>query len=152
MIEVDVLNCRSKKKSQIYRDALGYFLHQLMPNLKNVCVDLSIENNLDADAFCTQLEQRYFIIEIFNKLPFKEQIKSIGHETVHMRQFLRKELGYKNGKILWKGKPYVFKPLKRNDIIKEDYYDYYNCPWEIEAYELEEKLYNNFTNWYNKYF
>ena len=146
MIEVDVLNCKSKKKISIYENAVKYFASRLMPKIKSMHIDICIENSLDADAFCTQIENKYFIIEVSRKLPFEEQIKSIAHEMVHCMQFYSKTLQYKNNKILWNGKAYDFNHMRRNNMTYDEYECYLNTPWEVEAYQLEMTLYNSFNS------
>jgi hypothetical protein len=59
-------------------------------------------------------------------MPYDKMMQTLAHEMVHAKQYLRGELcGYS---MSWKGK----KP--RN-------YKYENAPWELEAYKLEEELY-----------
>lgn len=144
MIEIDVLNCKSYKKKKLFNFATKYFIQSLMPKIKNLNIDLCFESDLDADAFCTQFGSKYFVIEISNNLPLEDQFKSIAHELVHCRQFLRKKLEYKNNKIYWNNEIYKIKSLKRNNLSKNEYIEYYTSPWEQEAYELEEILYRNF--------
>ena len=146
MIEVDIINCKSRQKRELYEKSTKYFIHALMPRIKHMHIDVCIENSLDADAFCTQIEPKYFIIEVAKRLPLVEQIKSIAHEMVHCRQFYSKKLQYKNNKIFWLGKGYDFNGLKRNDLTQDEYHTYLNTPWEVEAYGLEIELYNNFLN------
>ena len=65
------------------------------------------------------------IIELCNANP-KELVKTLCHEMVHMKQYLRKELSMDG--MVWKGKD--FSEIPYNDQ-----------PCEIEAYDLQEKLY-----------
>jgi len=148
MIEIDILNCRSKKKKHLYYKAVEYFASSLMPKVKNIHMDICLENNLDADAFCTQIENKYFIIEVSKQLPLNEQIKSIAHEMVHCKQFHSKKLQYKENKIFWRNKAYNNNSLSRDSLTIDEYHSYLNLPWEVEAYELEADLYNNFLMQY----
>ena len=146
MIEVDIHNCRSKVKVDIYRKAVECFVHALMPKIKNMYIDVCLENNLDADAFCTQIGSNQFLIEVSKKLPTRDQIKSIAHEMVHCKQFYQKKLQYKDNKIFWEGKTYKLNQMKRNNLTYDEYHSYLNTPWEIEAYEMEDVLFNNFVS------
>lgn len=65
------------------------------------------------------------VIEVCNQNP-KDIVKTICHEMVHMKQYLRKELSMDG--LVWKGK----------NLSKTPYDDQ---PCEIEAYDLQEKLY-----------
>ena len=50
------------------------------------------------------------------------------HELVHVKQYFKKELKDINGvEMRWKGETHIG-------------IDYYNLPWEKEAYELQESL------------
>ena len=65
------------------------------------------------------------VIELKNDAP-KDLVKTICHEMVHIKQYLRKELGMDG--VTWKGE----------DTTDVEYMD---NPSEIEAYDLQEKLY-----------
>ena len=57
-----------------------------------------------------------------------EMIKTLAHEMVHVKQFLRKELKEVRHQLYWLGEP----------SDKEE--------WEDEAYLMEEQLYNEYMN------
>src|SRR5210317_119426 len=63
------------------------------------------------------------------KQSFIEMMKVLTHEMVHARQLLRKQLTNTGCHRTWNGKA-------------ADHYSYEESPWEIEAYELEESLFN----------
>lgn len=63
------------------------------------------------------------------KLTFLEMMKTLTHEMVHARQFFRGRLKYRGFHAIWKGE-------------HMGVYDNKNSPWEKEAYDLEEKLFN----------
>ncbi len=65
------------------------------------------------------------VIELSNQHP-KELVKTICHEMVHIKQYLKKELGMDGAS--WMGE----------DTTDVEYMD---NPSEIEAYDLQEKLY-----------
>jgi hypothetical protein len=150
MFEIDILNCKSKKRKPLYKAATEYFAYSLMPRVKNMYLDVCLENNLDADAFCTQIEDKYFVIEISRRLPFNEQLKSIAHEMVHCKQFYYKKLQYKQNKIYWLNKEYNYDSLSRTNLTESQYHMYLNLPWEIEAYAMETMLYDNFILKYER--
>lgn len=149
MFEIDILNCRSLKRKVLFKAATEYFAYSLMPKVKNMHLDICLENNLDADAFCTQIEDKYFVIEVSRRLPVKEQLKSIAHEMVHCKQFYSKKLQYKRNKIYWLNEEYNCDVLSRANLTESQYHMYLNLPWEKEAYDLENMLYDNFILWYN---
>ena len=81
---------------------------------------------------------REFMIELDTSMKhsFDQILTWLAHEMVHLKQFVRKELyDYETGKVQWKKRMY-------GSVHYEDQ------PWEKEAYRLEEKLYNEFAEWY----
>lgn len=67
----------------------------------------------------------------------KDAIQCIGHELVHVKQYIKREMrDYANSDVWYKGQRY--------DKWEEDE-DYYFSPWEIEAYGCEEGFYKCFV-------
>jgi len=63
------------------------------------------------------------------KLSFLEQMFSLSHEMVHVKQYFRQELTInENGEWIWKNR-------------KSNGYKYDNQPWEREASRLESDLF-----------
>jgi len=60
-------------------------------------------------------------------LTWCEMMKTLGHELIHAKQFLRKQLTYDHG-LVWKG-------ITPVDV------DYDHTPWELEAYLIEDELF-----------
>lgn len=75
---------------------------------------------------------REFIIEIKRNQSEVETIKTLAHEMVHVRQFARGELNEEG--TLWQGRS-----------ITRDL-DYHEQPWEIEAHDLTEILYEEYVD------
>ena len=83
---------------------------------------------------------REFMIELdaSTKFDFGQILTWLGHEFVHLKQFVRGELfDYETGKTQWKSRVY-----NMANIIHDDQ------PWEKEAYRLEGVLYEEFAEWY----
>lgn len=151
MIEVEVYGCRSKKKIEFYKLAINHFFYQILPKRKNIVIDLCIEKKLNADAFCTEISPSYFVIEVAKELPILEQIRCLAHEVVHCKQYLKKQLIYKDGNVYWKNKIFENHALtsRWQDDFKSEYQTYIEMPWEKEAFGLEESMFNNFLMYYN---
>ena len=64
------------------------------------------------------------IVTVAKRLSQKEIIRTVFHELVHVKQY---ETGRLKHNKIWKGK-----------LVESD--DYENFPWEIEAFDLEEKM------------
>lgn len=62
------------------------------------------------------------------KIDYSEQMQTLAHEMVHVKQYFRKELDGSGCKYKWKGR-------------NADGYQYENQPWEREAFKREEGLY-----------
>jgi len=71
-----------------------------------------------------------FIIVLSPSLSWEELVKTIIHEMVHVRQFVRKQ---RTGDV-WMGVP-----------VKVYETDYHNLPWEVEAFRLEEALFDQYV-------
>jgi hypothetical protein len=70
----------------------------------------------------------------------KQAIHCVGHELVHVKQYLKGEIkDYANGDAGYKGQRY-------KDWENDE--NYYFSGWEIEAYGLEEGLYQLFKKQY----
>jgi hypothetical protein len=71
-----------------------------------------------------------FLIEVKRNTE-EEMIKTLGHELIHCRQYSRGELNEEM--TMWRGRR-----------VDSDSMSYYEQPWEIEAINLEQKLYDAF--------
>jgi len=76
---------------------------------------------------------RDFTLFIDKNISEEEQIRTIAHELVHVKQYLYKELNEQM--TMWRGKK----------VSEEQFENYFERPWEKEAYELGDELYVNFT-------
>jgi hypothetical protein len=77
-------------------------------------------------GFC-DFDEDETIITLAKRLSVKDAIRTLFHELVHVKQHVdgRLERGY-----IWCGRVYEC--------------DYTELPWEIEAYDLEEKMMEQF--------
>ena len=115
--------------------------------VNNIYLDIKLTKGLKkkekAYGYCHIIDDdlnrpREFMIEVdaSMKYPFDQILIWIAHEMVHIKQFVRGELcDYETGRVQWKKRMY-------GRVHYEDQ------PWEREAYRLEEKLYNQFAEWY----
>jgi hypothetical protein len=89
----------------------------------------------DSWGYCSPTDfecrlHREFEILINSQISKINQVKTLVHEMVHLKQFAKGEFKqYQNESYSWLG--------KRMQISSEDYY---NMPWEIEAVEMERTL------------
>jgi len=83
------------------------------------------------DEFNLQDKLRHFVIVINKKDSEEQQLITMAHELVHVKQFAYGEIDSSLTK--WRGKP-----------VSENM-SYVDQPWEIEADEVSLKLYNLFV-------
>ena len=115
--------------------------------VKNIYLDIKLTKSLkkkeQAYGYCHIIDDnlnkpREFMIELDTSMKhsFDQILIWLAHEMVHLKQFVRGELfDYATGRVQWKRRMY-------GNVHYEDQ------PWEKEAYRLEEKLYNEFAEWY----
>lgn len=115
----------NKKQRELVFDVAAFCLQKLMPRLKKIEIEFQLNNLKDrAVGYCMMGDDnRTFEIEVDKKLDIGEMIVTICHEIVHVKQYVRNELGI-------------------ND--NNDGQDYYNLSYEKQAYELQETLSEQF--------
>ena len=139
-------NKLSKKES---RQILLWAADRLMGERlsKNVEVNLVFKNmkHEPASGYCwpEDFGERYnriFCIEVNTNKTRRNQIRTLLHEMVHVKQHAKNQLRcgpqvFSRGKYIptskWNGS--VWRPRSKEC-------DYFDSPWEIEAYGLEESL------------
>ena len=120
MIFVDTIG-GNKKQRELVNDVAYWCVNKLMPRMKKLDIEIQINNLKDnAVGYCMmQDDNRTYEIEVDKKLDIEEMIVTVCHEIVHVKQYARNELGI-------------------ND--KNDGQNYFDLPYEKEAYELQEIL------------
>ena len=100
----------------------------LMPRMRTLCIGVQIKKLTgDAVGWCMQEDtNREFTIEVSKDLSLKDFITTVCHEMVHVKQYARNEMDCYGKK--WKKKTV---PEGTN---------YYDLPWEKEAYRMQDKL------------
>jgi len=79
---------------------------------------------------------RSFLIEIHNRLSEEDYTKTLLHEMQHILQHIRGDLRDKRGIRCWKG-------------IDCSGLDYEEMPWEQEAHQREQELYEEYLEYLN---
>lgn len=99
---------------------------------KSVC-----NSNTKGQVFVEDLKPRYakkFRIQLNDNYDMQTLLQTLSHEMVHVRQFSRNQLTFKDGNVQWNG----------NDLGKFADQDYWSSPWEVEARAEEETYYKQF--------
>ena len=120
--------------------ASQFYAEQLFPKqlLRHIVVSIKFNKHLDAFGY-TGVEKRNskgkareFLIELHPYITGKEILKTLAHEFVHVKQYVYEELNEEQ--MQWQGQSF-----------DSDAVDYFELPWEIEAYGREAGLWNNFA-------
>lgn len=100
-----------------------------------ISVGFETNSNLEVDGYCTQDDDFDYTIELKLGLRGEELERTIIHELVHVWQYVQGFLVQEHidglgPRMVWMGE----------DLTHLDYND---RPWEIEAMELEQKIFCN---------
>lgn len=145
-MQVEVTGHRSRRYKELLAKAVEYYCSRLMS--KRMCNSLDVrvvfkkklDDDEDYEAFCEYVGKeagiREFEIELKKGLSVRDTLTYLAHECVHVKQFATGEM--KDGTVYavttrWKGRE-----------INEQSIDYWDLPWEIEAYGREKGLFSRF--------
>ena len=130
------VNGGSKQERQLVEDAFYFVIEQLMPQKKNLDVEIWLTDMPydDADGYHLHVDKYEHNIELQTGLIEEDLITALFHEMVHVKQYAQGELyeSVKQGKHRWQGKWLPKDP------------EYWDRPWEIEAHGREVGL---FVRW-----
>jgi hypothetical protein len=129
------------KINKTLREALEFFAANLFTPQMNRHVEVRIRQRdlgtwhgfASIEDYNSLGQPRSFIIELHRKDNEAEKLKTLAHELVHVRQYVRNELNDEMN--TWKGRK-----------IDSDSIPYDDQPWEVEANELGNLLYERYTN------
>ena len=123
---------------KLVRDLIPFCAKKLMPRIKDLQItvigvkDLVENEGIHADVIYEYVDAivrpKDYIIRVDTMEDLQEFVRVICHEMVHVKQYIRNELGI-------------------ND--NHDGQNYFNLPYEKEAYKLQEILLKQFKEVYN---
>lgn len=134
------------------KSATHYYIHKLYEfgSVPEVEVELCFCPNTymsGFDAFCSPLDYddpnpQIFLIDLNEECTEQELLIAIAHEMVHLRQFNTGQLKFEIGRDyqIWMGRK----------VKKLEEETYRSSPWEMEAFDLEDKLYEFFLRDFEK--
>lgn len=144
---VEVTGHRSRRFKELISEAVEYYCSLLVSKrmLNSLYVDVLMKKKIDDDedfqAFCSYNGKsegiREFEVELKKGMSVRDTLMYLAHECVHIKQFATGEM--RDGSVYaittkWKGRE-----------INENKVDYWDLPWEIEAYGREKGLYSRFV-------
>ena len=108
-----------KSQRQLVEDITSWYINTKLPRYKNLNIEIDLENINDAQGFCTEIDDRVFHVQIKKRLRDDDFLTCLFHELTHVEQHLRNKFGIKD---------------------EVDHLDYFNRPYEIDAYAKQEQL------------
>lgn len=134
-----------RKTQKLAKDIAHFCADLLMGNRLSNLIELKIlfldkldkYDAIDGDCFWEDDEYRprEFTIRVRNGMSLNKKLRTICHEMVHLKQYARGEM-----KQMWR----PARTTKFNGLYYSDDLDYWDTPWEIEAFGRESGLY---TRW-----
>ena len=118
----------NKKRQRTIEDALWFAKSYLLPRHKIDEIEIESWKNLPHDGDCYDADDRSFIIRVNKDLSKEDLLTTIFHEFVHIKQHIKKEFG---GDVF---------------AISNEEVAYMDRPYEIEAFELEKELLEEYNN------
>ena len=116
----------NKKLKRTIEDALWFAKSYLLPRHKIDEIYIEpLKFGQCGDVY--DLDDRSYYIRINRQLSVDDLIKTIFHEFVHIKQHIKKEFGGD-----------IFAVDKSSKVAYED------SPYEIEAFKLERKMFDNY--------
>lgn len=154
-MQVNVLTDYFGKDTPIIEEACKFYGSILIHprTLKNVILDIEVDPKLRDMGECINEDDtkksRYFTIVLRCADDDDDPYRTLAHEMVHVKQFIKNELGHqlvvsKNGfksALVWRGE--VWNP-KKNE------HPYFDSPSEVEAYGKEVGLFHRWNLYYNE--
>lgn len=147
-MEINVTGSVSAKIKRYMNEATMYYIGRLMSThmLKNIAINVSIRKKVENndEGFCevtgwnSLSKPREFKIVIKKDDSVRKMLMTLAHEVVHVKQYAVGELSENHAS--WRGKR-----------VNEDV-DYWESPWEIEAFGRERGLYTMFCEKHNYQF
>jgi hypothetical protein len=133
----------TRKTQKIVKDLTRFCAEMLMSKRMAESLLIRIEfikdldNQYDGDCEYVDEESRpkEFLIRVNDALKLSKKLRTICHEMVHVKQ-------YATGEMKYMSRPARF--TKFQGMLYPDELEYWDSPWEIEAFGREPGLY---TRW-----
>jgi len=149
-MEIEVLTFSSKK--EVIEKVAKFYIKELNLTKSKYKVVIITDPKLrkdGANGLCAKTSDREITVALYSRLNMLDMLLTLAHEMVHVKQHVRNEIGKKHVILKkdslivlteWNGS--IWKPRPGED-------EYYDSPWEIEAYGKEIGLAHQFANFWN---
>ena len=144
-----------KEHQQNIKDSVRFFADQLMSSrlTKNMVIEVIHKPNLSVMAEVGAKDDgrypKHFKIDIRAANGDDPIVQTLAHEMVHVKQYAKNQLSTRLQRVA-KGKGHHYEYVMKwyNKVWepgkKED--EYWDSPWELEAYGKEPGLYHKWLN------
>jgi hypothetical protein len=122
------------RQRELIESIVNYVIKKLMPRTTTLDIDITIKTLHNAEGYCLSIDKKVHEIEVSHTLPLAQMLKTVAHEMVHVKQVNKGELGMASRVPTWRGKK-----------VSTDKTDYWDLPWEIEAYGREVGLFHRWA-------
>jgi len=143
-MEINITSRLTKLEKKYVTEAVHFYMAKLIkkPLMKDLVINISCKRNLkDGDEGWCEVEgcnsknrPIEFSIVIKKDESFRKMLMTLAHECVHVKQYTLRELSSSHD--IFRGKKY------------KDNIEYWESPWEIEAFGRERGLYTLFCEHY----
>lgn len=119
----------TKKQRWLVEDITWWFCDKYFKRFKSFNIEIDLCKIPEkVQGWCMEIDKNCSHIQIDKRLEGDDFITCVLHELVHVKQQFKGELKEINGiEKMWKGEVHIG-------------VDYYNLPWEKEAYHMQEVL------------
>ena len=119
----------TKKQRWLVEDIAWWFCEKYFKRFKSFNIEIDLCKIPEkVQGWCMEIDKNCSHIQIDKRLEGDDFITCVLHELVHVKQQFKGELKEINGiEKMWKGEVHIG-------------VDYYNLPWEKEAYHMQEVL------------
>lgn len=139
-MKLSVRNAKDHTLISLFKKATKFYASILLDYkiIDNLDIVIVIDSNVNNASYCTSKNSNNFYIEISRFRKKTTMLRVLAHEMVHVKQYAKKELVEVDNNTYWNGK-------------KIDKISYWDQPWEIEAYGLENGLLAKFIHKFDLY-
>lgn len=140
----------TKKTKQLAKDIVSFCAEKLMSKRLAETLYIRIEfhkdpldgnNEFDGDCYYedddTLGRPKEYVIRVNNNLSLSKKLRTLCHEMVHVKQ-------YATGEMKCMSRPARF--TKFQGMLYPEELDYWDSPWEIEAFGREPGLYSRWVD------
>ena len=140
-MKLRIYNCPDEDFKPYVERAVHFFAKELITSTKlrnNCSIKVKFDDTIKDYGSCfvedynTRKQPREFTIEVHPGIGAFHIMETLAHEMVHVKQFAYQETN--DSLSVWKGMR-----------VDSDSMDYYDHPWEVEAYGMDTTLLAKFA-------